>query len=234
MNRILIYGLVLSVVLILFYQFVWLRLVVLIQGRRPMSYKKAWVVDNRFRAKYVPKYLDWCELRPGDRVLDLGCGPGAFVPEASKRVGKEGKVYAIDIQQEMIDLVQEKIDSQSLTNVVTHVAGAEDLPLATDSVDHAYLVTVLTEVPDTEPVLAELRRVIRPGGQLSIMEEFGDPDWVRSKTSRAWVTDAGFEFEQQNGSWYKYHLRFRVPSGEGKQEQGKQGAEAEGSGKAES
>jgi ubiquinone/menaquinone biosynthesis C-methylase UbiE len=67
--------------------------------------------------------------------------------------------------------------SAGLSNVETHVASAYDLPVPSASVDRAFLITVLMEIPDPNRALAELHRVIKPNGVLSITEQFPDPDY---------------------------------------------------------
>ena len=121
--------------------------------------------------------LDRVGVRPSERVLELGPGPGMFTVDAAQRVGPEGRLIAVDIQPKMIAQVEKRVRDTGLTNVETHVADAYHLPLDDTSVDRAFLVTVLPEVPDQSRALAELRRVIKPGGLLSITEEFFDPDY---------------------------------------------------------
>jgi ubiquinone/menaquinone biosynthesis C-methylase UbiE len=76
------------------------------------------------------------------------------------------------------------------------------------SVDRAFLVTVLPEIPDQGRALAELRRVLKPGGGLSVSEEFYDPDYpFRPETIRR-VEAAGFRLERRMGNWWVYTANF--------------------------
>jgi SAM-dependent methyltransferase len=171
----------------------------------------AWLVDNPFRRRSVRRTLDRVGIRPGERVLELGPGPGAFTVEAARRVGPEGRLIAVDIQPEMIARVEARVRAAGLDNVETHARGAYDLPLEDDSVDRAFLVTVLPEIPDQARALAELRRVLKPGGVLSISEEFTDPDYRFPCETLRTVEAAGFYWEQRYGNRWSYTINFWVP-----------------------
>jgi ubiquinone/menaquinone biosynthesis C-methylase UbiE len=169
----------------------------------------SWLVHNPLRRRYMRPVLGRVGIQPGECVLELGPGPGAFTVDAARRAGPDGRVIAVDIQPEMIAQLEERVRKANLTNVETHVASAYELPLENGSIDRAFLVTVLPEVPDQNRALAELRRVLKPGGQLSITEEFIDPDYpLPSETIRR-VEAAGFELAQRFGSLWVYTVNFR-------------------------
>jgi ubiquinone/menaquinone biosynthesis C-methylase UbiE len=175
----------------------------------PCPASLAWLVDNPVRRRYMDPILDRVGIQPGERVLELGPGPGAFTVKAARRVGAEGWVVAVDIQPQMIAQVEERVREAGLTNVEAHVASAYDLPLGDESVDRAFLVTVLPEVPDQARALAELRRVLKAGGLLSITEEFTDPDYPLASETIRRAEGAGFELEQRFGNFWVYTLNFR-------------------------
>ena len=168
-----------------------------------------WLVDNPIRRHWMRPVLDRVGIRPGERVLELGPGPGAFTVDAARRVGPEGRLVVVDIQPEMIAQVEKRVWEAELTNVETHVADAYHLPLEDESVDRAFLVTVLPEIPDQARALAELRRVLKPGGLLSITEEFADPDYPFAFETIGRVEAAGFSQEQRFGNFWVYTLNFR-------------------------
>ncbi len=168
-----------------------------------------WLVDNPIRRRWMHPVLDRVGIRPGECVLELGPGPGIFTVEAAQRVGAEGRLIVVDIQPEMIAQVEQRIQDAGLANVETHVADAYHLPLDDASVDRAFLVTVLPEIPDQARALAELRRVIKPGGLLSITEEFADPDYPFAFETVRRVEAAGFKLEQWFGNFWVYTINFR-------------------------
>jgi SAM-dependent methyltransferase len=169
----------------------------------------AWLVDNPLRHRYMLPVLDRIGIEPGERVLELGPGPGAFTVSAARRVGQEGRLIAVDIQPEMIAHVEQRVREAELTNVETHVAGAHALPLDDESVDRAFLITVLPEIPDPGRALAELHRVLRPDRVLSITEEFYDPDYLFLSETIRLVEAAGFRLEERFGNLWVYTVNFR-------------------------
>jgi arsenite methyltransferase len=193
------------------------RLAVRFGKSSPCPASLSWLVDNRIRRRYMLPILERVGLRPGEQVLELGPGPGTFTVKAAKRVGSEGRLVAIDIQPKMITQVENRIREAGLTNVELHVASAYDLPLDDASVDRAFLITVLPEIPDRRRALAELHRVLRnpdpaegkPGGVLSITEEFSDPDYLFSCETIRLVEAAGFSLEQHLGNFWVYTANFR-------------------------
>jgi len=194
---------------IAFFWLVVLRLVSKFHERGPCPYAVAWLVDNPYRRRQVGPLLDRIGIRPGERVLELGPGPGAFTVSAAQRTEPGGCLVAVDIQPAMIAAVERRVRQAGLTNVETRVASAHELPLDDKSADRAFLVTVLGEIPDRQRALAELHRVLKPDGILSITEQFMDPDYPLTKTVIRWAAEAGFELAERYGNWWTYTLNFR-------------------------
>ena len=169
----------------------------------------SWLVHNPLRRRYMRPVLDRVGIQPGERVLELGPGPGAFTVDAARRAGPQGRIIAVDIQPEMIAWVEERVREAGLSNVETHVAGAYELPLESESIDRAFLVTVLPEIPDQSRALADLWRVLKTGGRLSITEEFMDPDYPFPLETIRRVEAAGFELVQRFGNLWVYTVNFR-------------------------
>jgi ubiquinone/menaquinone biosynthesis C-methylase UbiE len=113
----------------------------------------------------------------GSTVADLGAGSGYFTIRLAKAVGPTGKVYAVDIQQGMLDLLQRAVTKEKLTNV-TPVLGAPDDPrLPPDSLDLVLMVDVYHELAAPQTTLAHLMRALKPGGRLVLLEyRAEDPD----------------------------------------------------------
>ena len=194
-----------------FFWLVVLRVVARLHGGEPCPFALAWIVDNPLRRRYMAKVLDHVGIQPGERVLELGPGPGAFSVEAARLAGTGGTLVAVDIQPQMIAAVEKKARQGGVTNVETHVSSAYDLPLPDETIDRAFLVTVLPEIPDRHRALLELHRVLEPGGVLSITEEFLDPDYPLARTTVRWAEAAGFEPAGRHGNWFVYTLNFQKP-----------------------
>ena len=111
-------------------------------------------------------------VAPGERVLDVGCGPGFYVAELLEVVGPEGEVVGIDSSDSMLALAADRCAGHE--NAAFHEADATSLPVEDRSFDAAVSVQVLEYVADIPAALAELRRALRPGGRLVIW----DVDWA--------------------------------------------------------
>jgi ubiquinone/menaquinone biosynthesis C-methylase UbiE len=109
---------------------------------------------------------------PGERILDVGCGPGFYVAELAEQVGPEGAVVGIDGSPQMLAAAARR--SGGRENVAFHEADATSLPVDDRSFDGAVCVQVLEYVDDVDTALAELYRVLRPGGRAVIW----DVDWA--------------------------------------------------------
>jgi ubiquinone/menaquinone biosynthesis C-methylase UbiE len=168
----------------------------------------AWTLDLGPRRRTIPQVLDRVGIQPGERVLELGIGPGVYTVEAARRVGLEGRLIGVDIQPEMIAYADQRVQSAGLTNVETRVADAHDLPIEDGNLDRIFLVAVLAEIPDQDGLMLELRRVLRPGGTFSITEEFPDPDYLFAFEVIRRVERGGFTFEQRFGNFWQYTVNF--------------------------
>jgi arsenite methyltransferase len=109
---------------------------------------------------------------PGDRVLDAGCGPGFYVAETLERVGPDGFVVGVDASAPMLALAAKRCEGHA--NVSFEEGDVTALPVADASFDRALSVQVLEYVADIPAALAELFRVLRPGGRLLLW----DVDWT--------------------------------------------------------
>jgi ubiquinone/menaquinone biosynthesis C-methylase UbiE len=131
-------------------------------------------------------------LRPGGVALEIGPGPGYFTGEASRAVGPDGRVVCLDVQPGMIATLRQRLDGQALGNVRMLVGDAMSLPFADHCIDNVFLVTVIGEIPDRPRALTELRRVMKPGGVLAIMESMSDCDYQLEDAVRDLCRATGF------------------------------------------
>jgi SAM-dependent methyltransferase len=143
----------------------------------------------------------------GERILEIGPGTGYYTLDLAAWVGEAGSLEIFDLQQEMLDHTMRRVDERGLVNVNPTRGDARDLPYESDSFDGAVLVTVLGEIPDQERALAEIGRVLRPGGRLVVGELFGDPHYVSPGALRRRAESAGLRFERRDGPPFGYFAR---------------------------
>jgi arsenite methyltransferase len=110
--------------------------------------------------------------QPGERILDLGCGPGFYVAELLEQVGPEGAVVGVDASPEMLAVAAKRCEAHD--NVAFHRGDATAPPVPDASFDAALSVQVLEYVEDVGAALGELHRAVRPGGRVLVW----DVDWA--------------------------------------------------------
>jgi ubiquinone/menaquinone biosynthesis C-methylase UbiE len=148
-------------------------------------------------------------LKPGDTVLELGPGPGYFTPDAVAAVSPGGRVVCVDLQPEMLAILRDRMTALGV-RVDLVAADATCLPLRDAAFDAAYLVAVLGEVPDQQAAVHELARILRPGGAVSFVETFTDPDYVRLPVMRRMAVAAGLREDRWRRQAIGYTARFTV------------------------
>ena len=113
----------------------------------------------------------------GSTVADVGAGSGYFTIRLARAVGATGKVYAVDIQQGMLDLLQRAVTKEKLTNVIPVLGAPDDPRLPAESLDLVLMVDVYHELSSPQTTLAHLMRALKPGGRLVLLEyRAEDPD----------------------------------------------------------
>ncbi len=131
-------------------------------------------------------------VRPGARVLEVGCGMGYFTLPLARLVGAGGHVVSVDVQPRMLLALERRARRAGLqARIETRLCGAGSLGLASEAgrFDLAILIHVLHELPEPRAALREIRGVLAPGGRLLLVEPPGhvsEPEFLRQiETARA-------------------------------------------------
>jgi len=128
----------------------------------------------------APERLNWMPpgevivrlgLKPGMVIADIGAGTGFFALPFARAVGSGGAVWAIDLQPEMLRLLEEKLRREGDPENIRLLEGdAGHTGIADGACDVAFLANLSHELDDSSAVLAEMRRILRPGGHLAVLD----------------------------------------------------------------
>lgn len=146
-----------------------------ISGRRfagVMGYQGADWLDREERdiEEAPDKALDALDLKTGDTVADIGAGSGYITVRMAKRVGPSGKVYAEDIQPQMIALLKARLEREKVANVIPVLGTYTDPQLPADAIDLMLLVDVYHEFQEPVKMLTGMRAALKSGGRLVLLE----------------------------------------------------------------
>lgn len=145
------------------------------QGRviaRTMHWKGAeWLMRRVREAEEGPSQMrEQLHVKPGMVVCDMGCGNGYHTLPLAEMVGEKGKVYAVDVQPEMIEMLKQNIESKGLKNIVPINSLYHDPKLPPNTCDMILLVDVYHEFSHPVQMLAGMRAALKPDGQLVLVE----------------------------------------------------------------
>lgn len=125
---------------------------------------------DRVKEERPDLLLEGLALKPGMTVADVGAGTGYYTWRISPLVGDGGKVYAVDVQPEMIRMIRERMQQRGTGNVVPVLASATDTRLPPASIDLALMIDVYHELEYPAEVLDSIVRSLKPGGRVVFVE----------------------------------------------------------------
>ncbi len=142
------------------------------------------IMNIRKNFRDIDKEINLAGIKKGLHILDFGCGLGFNTIPAAKVVGKEGRVFALDLSKQAIQITKKKIHKNKLNNVVIIHSGC-DTGLEDKSIDLVYLHNTLPIVKEKYKVLDEITRVLKKGGKLSYMSRAGSRTYGENTISNS-------------------------------------------------
>jgi ubiquinone/menaquinone biosynthesis C-methylase UbiE len=147
----------------------------------------------------INRVMDALGIAPGKSVADIGAGSGWFTVRAAKRIGADGRVYAVDINPEAVRYIGERVKKEQIQNVKTILSKADDPLLPAGSVDAVLLLKTYHEVAQPVVLLRNLRAALRPGAKVGVIDRNGDGEdhGVGREIVIREAKEAGFELLKQ-------------------------------------
>lgn len=205
-------------------------------GVFPRKGAAAWVLllavagcaTGRASAAEADRIAEVLGLRPGMRVADVGAGDGEWTVELARRVGSGGRVYATEVDEDDLEDIRERVGA--FANVTTILGDQEDTGLPEGCCDAILLRLVYHHFTDPPPMRRSLRRALRPGGRIAVIDLAPQPGWrelpgvpdrgghgILADDVVAEMTADGFEMVARYDDWPgdedHYCVVFRRPAG---------------------
>jgi ubiquinone/menaquinone biosynthesis C-methylase UbiE len=184
------------------------------ESRAQLAPRKAdeWVTTlegpQRVATQKVDEVLAKLRLKPGMVVADIGAGSGLFSRPLAKAVAPAGKVYAVDIQQDLLDYIDKRDKEENILNVQTVLGEFDDPKLPARNVDLAFINDVLHHIQNRAAYLKALGTYMKPSGRIAIIEmDKNDPNTphknqpellVGREEILKWMSDAGFKLVEEH------------------------------------
>ncbi len=166
------------------------------------------LLDRRSASTHAGYLLP--RLSPGMKLLDFGCGPGTISVGLAEKIAP-GELHGIDMEASQIELARSAASSGGHGNIVFHVGNITGLPFDDDTFDVAHCHAVLMHIPDTQAALAEVKRVLKPGGLMASREANIASSYLEpqpKEITEAWGVFAGLM--QANGGHPQFGKQLKV------------------------
>jgi ubiquinone/menaquinone biosynthesis C-methylase UbiE len=159
------------------------------------------IFDSPGREKrlQIDRVMDILGIEPGKGVADIGSGSGWFTVRAARRVGENGKIYAVDINPEAVHYIEGRAQKEGLHNVTTILGHEDDPLLPADQIDAVLLLKTYHEVAKPVALLRHLRTALRPGAKVGIIDRNGNGEnhGVQRDVVIREAEEAGYELAEK-------------------------------------
>jgi len=180
--------------------------------RKAEEWEKTLESPNRTATQKVAEVLSDLSLKPGMIVADIGAGSGFFSRPLAKAVAPGGKVYAVDIQQGLLDYINKRDTEENIRNVQTVLGEFDDPKLPVRNVDLAFINDVLHHIEHRAVYLKALGTYMKPAGRIAIIEMNKDDPNTGHKNQPellvgreeivGWMSDAGFKLVEEHADLF--------------------------------
>ncbi len=126
--------------------------------------------ESRQREEDCQRLLKELHVKPGQVICDMGCGNGFYTLKLARLTGKTGRVYAVDIQQEMLDMLQRRTKAAKLENISPLLGTETDPRLPVNSIDLVLMIDVYHEFSQPAAMLKAIRKALKPTGRIALVE----------------------------------------------------------------
>lgn len=186
--------------------------------RSAEEYIKGMERPQRVASLRVDEVIKKLELKPGDVVADVGAGAGAFSIPMARAVGPSGTLYAVDIDQGMLDYVSERAKKEGVANVRTVLGEYDDPKLPVKTVDVAFFHRVLHMIEHRQAYVNATAKYLKPDGRIVIIdqnpEDVNDWMWLKQSDVDTWMAAISFYPAQKFGVYDdRYFVVYQRPYG---------------------
>lgn len=164
----------------------------------------------RNRVQPPSMIVDAIDAKLGMTVVEVGCGSGLYTVAVAKAVQPDGLVYAVDIQEGMLEKLRARMERDGVENITPVLADAEgQIPLDDGIADAVFSVAVIPEIPDPIKAIEQIKRLMADEGVFAEAELLLDPDYPLRSTVIKWAKEAGLVLEKKTGNAFRYVLVFK-------------------------
>jgi SAM-dependent methyltransferase len=154
--------------------------------------------EEREREESPTKAIELLELKPGMVVADVGAGVGYYTTRMARRVGPTGKVFATDIQPEMLAMLRKRVEDRKLSNIEMVLATETDPKLPANTFDLVLMVDVYHELAQPQRILRRLHQALKDDGRLVLLEYRKEDPYVPIRIEHKMsVAEAKLELEDE-------------------------------------